>query len=255
MPELPEAETIVRTLRPHVQGRRITSVEFLSRRVSKDSPSDLAGRRITGIRRYGKQILIDLDNGLLLVDLRMTGRLLANAEPGPYTRALLTLDRGIVLFDDVRQFGSIRILAEEPNKLGPDPLEIAAAEFANRLRARNTHVKRALLDQKFVRGIGNIYADESLFRARIHPEARANKLTKPRALQLHAAVAKLLNESIELGGSSVSDYVDASGSKGSFQLRHLVYRKEGQPCPQCGSPIRRIVVAQRGTHLCPRCQR
>jgi len=254
VPELPEAETIVRTLSPHIQGRRILTATFLSRRVSDATGSDIAGRHIAGIRRYGKQILIDLDRGLLLVDLRMTGKLLANGQPGPYTRAIFQLDRGAVLFDDIRQFGSIQLLDVEPTKLGPDPLEIHPAKFAERLRVRNTQVKCALLDQKFVRGIGNIYADEALFLARIHPTTRANQLSKQSALALHSAIVKLLNESIALGGSSVSDYVDASGSKGSFQLQHKVYRKEGKPCPQCGEPITRIVVAQRGTHFCPRCQ-
>jgi formamidopyrimidine-DNA glycosylase len=255
VPELPEAETIVRSLRPHLCGRVIVQASFLSRRVTSESPDFLNGRRIAGLRRFGKNILFQLDKGFLLVDLRMTGRLLLNARPGPHTRAVLELDRGALLFDDIRQFGSLRRIETVPGNIGPDPLETTPEAFRAALRAKRTRVKTLLLDQTFLRGIGNIYADEILFRARIHPLARTARLSAPRIAALHAAMMETLEEAISCRGSSVSDYVDGDGEKGSFQLRHQVYRKQGQPCPRCGAPIRRFVLSQRGTHFCARCQR
>lgn len=256
MPELPEAETIVRSLRPYLEGRCITVAEFLSKRVSTDVAETLAGERIIAVKRHGKQILFEFESGLMaLVKLGMTGALLVNAEPGKHTRAVFTLEgSGNLLFDDIRQFGSIKLLNAAPARLGPDPLEVSADEFAARLRSRNTQVKRALLDQTFVRGIGNIYADEALFRAGIDPRARTRRLKVERARRLHEAVVEVLTEAIAHRGSSVSDYVDATGSQGEFQARHRVYRKTGQACVQCGTPVRRTVLAQRGTHYCPACQ-
>lgn len=254
MPELPEAETIVRSLRPYVEGHRIVSAEFLSARVSKNKAAALAGRRVKSLGRHGKQLLFELDQGWMLVKLGMTGSLLWNAVATPYTRARLRLDNGVVLFDDVRQFGSIEV-REAPPELGPDPLEIDASELAARLKRRERAIKPLLLDQKFLRGIGNIYADESLFRAGIHPKAKACRLKPERARGLHRAIQEVLREAIEHRGSSVSDYVDASGEKGDFQARHRVYQKQGEPCMNCGAEIRRIMLGQRGTHFCPNCQR
>lgn len=255
MPELPEAETIVRTLRSSVEGRRIVRAEFFARRVCQHAPGLLEGRRIDTVTRYGKHIHFQLDSGVLAVKLGMTGSLLVNQQPGGYTRARLILDQGTVCFDDTRQFGSLQWQPDSGNRLGPDPLEITAEEFARRLGNRNTEAKRALLDQSFVRGVGNIYADEALFRAGIHPRARTRRLRVQRARHLHASLAELLEEAITLRGSSVSDYVDASGQEGDFQTLHRVYRKHGEPCVQCGTEIRRIVITQRGTHFCPNCQR
>jgi formamidopyrimidine-DNA glycosylase len=255
MPELPEAETIVRSLRHRLVGRRIIEAHFLTRRVSRSDPALLAGRAIETVGRYGKNILLKLDRGWLLVDLRMTGRLLHDAREGPYTRAVLRLDRGSLLFDDVRQFGSVQYLELAPARLGPDPLEIGVEEFIGRGRSRNRAVKTMLLDQTFLRGLGNIYADEILHRAGIHPLARARRLSRQRLSQLHTAMRETLAEAIACRGSSVSDYVDGDGLRGEFQLHHRVYRKQGQPCRTCGAPIERIVAAQRGTHFCPACQR
>lgn len=255
MPELPEAETIVRSLRTPLTGRRIASAEFLSRRVSRDSPERLVGRTVADVRRYGKQIVVALDGLNVLVKLGMTGSLLWNSEPGPYTRAVIESDGGRLCFDDIRQFGSLSLLDGEPDTLGPDPLETGPEEFVARLRSRDRAVKPLLLDQSFLRGIGNIYADEALFRAGLHPEARARRLTNERALELREAIVRLLTEAIEHRGSSISDYVDAAGEKGGFQKLHRVYGREGEPCVVCGSPVRRIVLAQRGTHFCPACQR
>lgn len=255
MPELPEAETIARTLAPLVQGRAILNAEFPGRRVLRGPMPDLAGARILRVARHGKRIVLSLDSGAVLVSLGMTGSLLVDSQPGPYTRAIFSLSGRTLLFDDVRQFGNVRFLSANDDSLGPDPLEITAAEFTARLRSRHTVAKRLLLDQSFVRGLGNIYADEALHRARIHPNAPTARMSASRASRLHAAIVELLNEAIAHRGSSVSDYVDAKGERGGFQLLHRVYRKQGQPCPNCGSPIQRIVLAQRGTHFCSRCQR
>jgi formamidopyrimidine-DNA glycosylase len=255
MPELPEVETVVRTVAPRLRGRRLLEVRCFTRKPWARSVRKAAGQTVRGIRRYGKFILLDLDQGLLAIHLGMTGRLLAGAAPGPYTRAVLVLDRGTVLFDDVRQFGSVRWLAREPEGLGPDALEVPPEDFVSRLRARKARLKALLLDQSFLRGLGNIYADESLFRARLHPLAIAARLSRRRAFHLHKAIVEVLSGAIAKGGSSVSDYVDANGRQGWFQLQHQVYRKTGEPCPVCGAAIRRILVAQRGTHYCPKCQR
>lgn len=256
MPELPEAETIVRSLRPKLEGRRIEYADFRSRRVSPHSARLLIGRGIESVRRHGKHILLVFEHGCARIKLGMTGSLLINQAPGPYTRAVVGFDDGTHLcFDDIRQFGSIELLDGEPTGLGPDPFELSSEEFAKRLKKRKTEAKRLLLDQGFVRGVGNIYADEALFRAGIHPKARTQRLTLDRAGILHAELLAVLSLAIENRGSSVSDYVDASGQQGGFQHLHRVYRRQGQPCPFCGTPIRRIVVAQRGTHFCPRCQR
>jgi formamidopyrimidine-DNA glycosylase len=255
MPELPEVETVVRTVAPRLLGRRIVEVRVFSKKPWAESVAKAHGQQVHGVRRYGKYILIELEHGMLAIHLGMTGKLAANAEAGSYTRAVLVLDLGEILFDDVRQFGSVRWLDREPVHLGPDALAISVDEFVERLAARRTRMKALLLDQSFVRGIGNIYADETLFRARIHPLAVAARLSRARGRRLHAAMVEVLTEAIAKGGSSISDYVDADGRPGWFQLLHRVYQKTGEPCLVCGAPIRRILVAQRGTHYCPKCQR
>jgi len=254
MPELPEVETVVRTLAPRLAGRRIVKVITASRKGWTESVQALAGRRIRGVSRYGKYIVLALDRGVGAIHLGMTGRLVAGGTVGPHTRAVLVLDRGRVVFDDVRQFGSMRWLEHAPEGLGPDALEIPGEEFVRRLAGRRGRIKALLLNQRFVRGVGNIYADESLFRARIHPLAKAGRLSRRRALRLHEAIVAVLSEAVAKGGSTVSDYVDADGRPGWFQLEHSVYQRTGEPCVVCGAPIRRILVAQRSTHYCPLCQ-
>ena len=163
-----------------------------------------------------------------------------------------------MLFDDIRQFGRMawsHSLPENVARLGPDPLEIPATSFAGRLRGKRGRVKTLLLNQVFLRGLGNIYVDEALHRAGVHPLAVAERLSSKRAVALHGAIVAVLEEAIASGGSSISDYVDTAGRKGTFQDRHRVYGKEGVPCLDCGEPIVRIVVVQRGTHFCPKCQR
>jgi formamidopyrimidine-DNA glycosylase len=255
MPELPEAETIARTLGPLITGQGIRNARYPGKRVLRSDMPDLAGRSVRGVSRYGKQIVIELSEGYLLVRLGMTGALLVNHPAGAFTRAEFQLDGGTLHFDDIRQFGWLEYLDVPPDHLGPDPFEITSAAFAQRLATRRTQMKRLLLDQAFLRGVGNIYADEALFRAGIHPKASTLRLKRARAELLHTRLCELLNESIECGGSSISDYVDATGSKGAFQLRHKVYGKQGEPCQHCARPIQKIVLAQRGTHFCAACQR
>lgn len=263
MPELPEVETVTRSIAPLV-GRRIVSAEFRCLRILRGGDPDemaaqLAGREIAGVKRYGKFIVVSLrGGGYLTIHLGMTGKLLLGGPPGKHTHAVLTLDRGVLLYDDSRQFGCLQYSGEFPAriaKLGPEPLEIAFDDFAAGLKRRNTRIKALLLNQDFLRGIGNIYADEALFRAGIHPQAIASRLRGARARRLYEAIVAVLSEAIEAGGSSISDYVDAEGRKGFFQFSHRVYQHTGDPCVTCGAAIRRVLVAQRSSHFCPKCQK
>ena len=263
MPELPEVETVARSIAPLI-GRRVVTAEFRCLRILRGGDPDemaarLAGRRIRAIQRYGKFILISIEGGgYLIVHLGMTGRLLLGGAPGKHTHAILTFDRGVLLYDDSRQFGRLQFSESFPERvarLGPEPLEVSFADFARALKRRKTRIKALLLNQDFLRGIGNIYADESLHRAGIHPLALAYRLRGDRPGRLYDAIRTVLQEAIDAGGSSVSDYVDAEGRKGFFQIQHRVYQREGKPCPECGTPIRRILVVQRSSHFCPKCQK
>jgi formamidopyrimidine-DNA glycosylase len=255
-------ETVVRTLRPAVVGRRILNAEFGKLRVLRGLPHDtaqaLAGQRVESIERYGKFIAMRLERGFLVIHLGMTGKLLVDAARTKWTHAIFTLDRGVLIFDDPRQFGRIEYGLELPARvaaLGPEPLEVSLEEFARRLKQRRSPVKAVLLNQAVVRGVGNIYADEALFRAGIHPKRKASSLRRDRVSKLHGAMQEVLIEAIESRGSSIANYVDADGRKGSFQLSHRVYRRTGQPCVRCGGKIKRIILGQRGTHFCPKCQK
>ncbi|MGH9661087.1 MAG: bifunctional DNA-formamidopyrimidine glycosylase/DNA-(apurinic or apyrimidinic site) lyase [Bryobacteraceae bacterium] len=258
MPELPEVETIVRGLRPWLEGRRIKRVECLCPRMARGDLARIEGRRIQNFRRHGKFILADCEGVFLAIHLGMTGKLLLEGDPGRYTRVVFTLEGGVLLFDDVRTLGRVEVAARLPARiarLGPEPLAIGPEEFIERLGGRRGRVKPLLLNQTFLRGIGNIYADEALFRAGIHPRTAAARLSRARARRLHAAIREVLEEAIAAGGSSISDYVDATGKLGEFQFQHRVYGREEEACPRCGAAIRRIVLAQRSAHFCPRCQR
>lgn len=253
---------MVRTLRPAIVGRRILNAEFGQLRVLRGLPQDtalaLAGQRVEAVERYGKFITIRLERGVLVVHLGMTGKLLIDAERTKWTHAIFTLDKGVMSFDDPRQFGRIEYGEQLPARvtaLGPEPLEVSLEEFARRLKLRRSPVKAVLLNQAVVRGVGNIYADEALFRAGVHPKRVAAALRADRVAKVYHAMQEVLAEAIESRGSSVSNYVDAEGRKGSFQNSHRVYQRTGEPCVNCGGPVQRIVLAQRGTHYCPKCQR
>ncbi len=276
MPELPEVETVVRGLRASLPGRTILDVR-LGKTDFIDDPvalgEQLPGSRILGVTRLGKFIAIDLVPGgvasdaaerlYLVVHLGMTGQLLtrlAGDPVVPHTHVFFGLDDGRELrYTDVRRFGRMLLVPESKiavfrERLGAEPLEITLKEFCARFGSRGARVKALLLDQGILRGVGNIYADESLFRARIHPARIARKLTQVQLAALHQSVRKILTAAIRLRGSSVSDYVDSDGNRGEFQFRHRVYQREGKPCVRCGEKIRRVIVAGRSSHFCPRCQ-
>jgi formamidopyrimidine-DNA glycosylase len=273
MPELPEVETVARGLRTVLPGRRIVSVR-LGKTDFIDDPAaierDLPGSRISGVRRYGKFLLLDLEpsNGSarsfsLQIHLGMTGRIVTCAPEAPvlpHTHAFLTLDNGReVRYADIRRFGRIRILSGATQgdllrSLGPDPVEATEGEFTGKLNKRRARIKALLLDQRVLRGMGNIYTDESLWRARIHPMRLGANLKDGELRRLYRAVCDVLREAIRLRGSSISDYVDSEGSPGEFQKRHRVYQREGKRCFRCGTLIRRVVVAGRSSYFCPSCQ-
>jgi len=262
VPELPEVETVVRSIAPRIVGHTIAQVEVFSHRVTRGSFAGttraLTGAKIESVRRVGKQIFVDLDRGLLYIHLGMTGKLLWNGERSKYARAIFELDNGTLIFDDVRQFGRVEYYDEIPDflaKTGPDALTVSGEEFLTRLKRYKGHIKPLLLNQAFIAGVGNIYADESLFGAGIHPKARASRLSKRRAAELHRQIVAILELAIQHRGSSISNYVDADGACGNYQLQHNVYGRTGERCPTCGNPVKRIVLGQRGTHFCPKCQR
>jgi formamidopyrimidine-DNA glycosylase len=264
MPELPEVETIARGVDERIRGDRIETTWFSEKREPfKSSPqtmaAELPGHRIERVYRVGKHIVFDLEKSSLqwIVHLGMTGRLLV-ADPAtpipPHTHGILHLNSGRELrFVDPRRFGRMA-LHERFTGTGKEPLLITADEFAALFRHRRTPIKAALLNQKLLHGVGNIYADEALFRAGIRPRRLARYLKRAELDRLLVALTKVLTEAISLGGSSVSDYVDAAGVAGFFQLEHRVYMRTGLPCLVCKNPIRRIVLGGRGTHYCPHCQ-
>ena len=259
MPELPEVETVVRSLAPHLTGRRIVEAVFTSHRVTPGNRLKLAarfaGRTILKVERRGKFIVISLDQGTLVVHLGMTGKLRIDGAAEEHTYGVFTLDDGVLRYIDPRQFGRIEWSPKRVERLGPEPLEISLEEFSRRLQARKSRVKPLLLNQAFLAGVGNIYADEALFNAGIHPLAIASRLSAPRIARLHQAIREVLTLAIEHRGSSISDYVDAAGEKGTFQLLHRVYGREGEACVNCGGAIKKIVAGGRGTHFCAKCQR
>ena len=262
MPELPEVETVVRTLAPKLTGRRIVRAHFSSAFVVKQNFAELSqalsGQTVRAMRRRGKFIVAELDCGVLSIHLGMTGKLLFGGIPGPHTRAWFELDEDVLVYDDIRHFGRIEWSAELPrrlSRLGPDALAIPLETFLGLLKEHKTRIKPLLLNQNILSGMGNIYTDEALFAAGVDPRAPAARLSRPRASRLHSAMVDVLARAVEAKGSSISDYVDAEGRRGSFQLSHQVYGHAGEPCVACGTTIRRIVVAQRGTHYCPQCQR
>jgi formamidopyrimidine-DNA glycosylase len=224
---------VVRTLAPHLPGRRIVAASFSSRFVTpgnrKALARRLAERTIESIQRRGKFIVMKLDHGSLTVHLGMTGRLLLDAAPSKHSYGIFTLDAGNLIFTDPRQFGRI-LWNHDLSRLGPEPLDVSLEEFQARMKRRKTRIKALLLNQTFLAGMGNIYVDETLFAAGVHPLALASRLSAPRVAAIHQHMRKILGAAIRLGGSSISDYVDAQGQRGWFQLQHQAYGREGEPC-------------------------
>jgi formamidopyrimidine-DNA glycosylase len=282
MPELPEVETVARGLRRTILGRRIVSVQ-LGKTDFIDDPvaleQHLPGRQIEAVERYGKFMLLRLSaaartgqiptNGdsvpaSLLVHLGMTGKIAPSpaAEPREkHTHVCLLLDDGRELrYTDARRFGRIAYLTETPLAeellgFGADPLEVSKEEFASRICGRRARIKALLLDQSVLRGVGNIYADESLWRAKIHPARLGAQLSKAQAATLRRALQEILQKAIVMRGSSISDFLDAEGEPGDYQRHHRAYGREGKACQRCRSAIRRGIVAGRSSYFCPKCQR
>jgi formamidopyrimidine-DNA glycosylase len=272
VPELPEVETIRRHLAPYVVGRRVDAATISDPRLTR--PSDptavegaLQGERIVGLDRRGKYLVVRFESGrVLLIHLRMTGNLrVAETDPvlGPHDRAVLRLDNGWdVIYRDVRRFGTWLLV--EPGELAPyleervgvEPLadSFRTAALAARLAGRRAPVKAALLDQRTVAGLGNIYADEALWRARIHPLRPAGELQPNELRALHRALRDALRRGIARQGATLRDYSTPNGERGAMQEEFKVYGREGEPCRRCGTPIEKIRAAGRGTSYCPHCQ-
>lgn len=281
MPELPEVETVARSLARHVTGDVIESVWIGSKpEPLKSSAAEIAstleGARIAGARRVGKHVVVDLQaaakngrkrrgsvapqtRGQWIVHLGMTGQLLVTSPEqalAKHTHLIARLKSGKeIRFVDPRRFGRLEVRREQFQAPGREPLDVGFEIFVSLFRKRKTPIKSALLNQKLLSGVGNIYADESLFRAGIRPRRRAASLTRAESRRLFESLQLVLNEAIDAGGSSVSDYVNAAGERGFFQFQHRVYGREGKPCVACGRPIKRIVIAGRSAHYCPKCQK
>jgi formamidopyrimidine-DNA glycosylase len=273
VPELPEVETIRADLAPLVTGRTIEDLRVdpaTEHLLLGACPLDvfrqqLLGRRIESLGRRGKYLLFGLDNGTTFVaHLRMTGRLLWRARGDPpeqYERARLSLDRGHDLrWSDLRKFGTWRVVQdplEAIGALGPEPIDddFSFANFRRALRNRRAPIKSVLLDQRRMAGLGNIYADEALFEARIRPDSPAGEISTPALRRLHAAVRSVLQRGIENRGASFRDYVDGSGNAGRQQMLVQVFRRTGKPCYVCGRAIQRTVIGGRSTHFCAHCQK
>ena len=271
MPELPEVEYVARQLRETLPGRRIVGVETRwERSIQGMAPAEFAaevsGRAVTDVGRRAKYLLLTLDDGrLLIIHRRMSGNLLlwgAGEPEPPYARVIFTLDDGRrLVYTDPRKFGRVALATPEAlpatfASLGPEPLEEAftPAALAERLAGQSRAIKATLLDQRVIAGLGNIYADESLFRAGIHPLRPAGSLTADELTRLHSGIQGALTTGIAHGGTTFGRHRDIYNEAG-VNLEHVeVYRRTGQPCLRCGAPIERIVVAQRGTHFCSHCQ-
>lgn len=281
MPELPEIETVARGLRQTILGRRILSVK-LGKTDFIDNPADLEqhlpGRTIEAVERYGKFMLLRLSPALrdssapangdsapasLLVHLGMTGQIIPQPAAQPcekHTHVRLGLDDSRELrYTDPRRFGRLAYLpeaslADELRPFGADPLQVTAQDFVEQTRSRRARVKALLLDQSFLRGVGNIYADESLWRSKIHPAHLGSSLSKQQALLLHRKLQEVLKHAIAMRGSSISDFLDALGQPGQYQLHHRAYGREGRRCYRCRATIRRMIVAGRSSYFCPKCQ-
>lgn len=274
MPELPEVETVVRDLRKHglvnavIRGADVRWPRTVAGLAPAAFAKALAGQRITGVSRRAKYIVLALGSGQrLLVHLRMTGKLRFAAEgerPGPHDHVVLAFEDGRrLVFNDTRKFGRFRLLApqEDPLRaLGPEPLEDAftPALLRERLRGRKRQIKPLLLDQTLVAGLGNIYVDEALWQANIHPERRADTLTPAETRRLHQAIREVLQRAVDNSGTTLGDgeanFYSVAGHRGRNADALKVFRRDGLPCPRCGTVLARTVVGQRGTHFCPRCQ-
>lgn len=269
MPELPEVETVVRTIRPALIGRQMVEVQLSRKRLRRSGSMrwsrKLVGQPIGAIERRGKWIIVTLKNGGLLIHLGMTGQLtvVSRDRPvSPHTHVRINLDDNRQLrFRDERRFGSFcyypamdDLTRYLDKKLGPEPFHLQSKDWRDRLHRTRRSIKAALLDQAIVAGVGNIYADESLFEARIHPTQPANVIDAESADRLRRALARVMTKAVEYRGSSIRNYLDGNGDRGQYQQEFRVYGRFGDPCTKCRTPIERIRLAGRSTHFCPKCQ-
>ncbi len=276
MPEMPEVETIRKTLAPHIEGRTITKVDLRLDRLVKvpanpqNFVSRLEGRKVTALSRRGKYLCFQLDGAgdIFIVHLRMTGQLYYSEDGSTdrkYTRLAMSLDDGsALLFADLRTLGALYMVSPEEiplikglHTLGPEPLTDAFTEkyLTEYLSTRQTKIKSLLLDQCAIAGLGNIYADEALFLSGIHPERKAKTLNEKEIHKLYKAVNKVIGDGIADGGTTFSDYRDAHGDSGHHQENLYAYQRTGKPCKGCSTPIQRLVIGGRSAHFCPNCQR
>ena len=281
MPELPEVETIRRGLKDLIISQKIKKVTVSCEKSFFGDLTLVKGSVIKEIRRFGKALILDLDNNYsLMIHLRMTGQLIYDGKeryaaghpsenftselPNKQTRVIIELENGTLFFNDQRKFGFIKVIKTEEikkdafiRKLAKEPWEMTAEEFSEKLlRHKNAPIKSVILDQTVICGLGNIYADESLFMSKIHPTRKAGTISKKEAEKLLKSAREVMQKSIDSGGSTMKTYVKADGTKGDYLEKFAqVFRREGKPCLKCGEPIIKIKVAGRGTHICPNCQK
>lgn len=290
MPELPEVETIRRGLEKFIKSQRINRVEVLCEKSFQGPIEVVSGQKIINLRRRGKALLIDLDNDItLLIHLRMTGQLVYRSTdsidgydldktfagghptegfyrklPDRHTRVIFHLENGTLFFNDQRKFGFVKPLPTNEidedkfiSSLGKEPWDMSPEEFHKKLqRRKGSPIKAVLLDQKVIAGLGNIYADEALFMSKIHPATLAGTLSEKQASDLIKNSAKIMDASIDSGGSTMATYIRPDGTKGNYLEKFAqVFRRDGEPCPRCGTEIVKIRIAGRGTHICPNCQK
>jgi formamidopyrimidine-DNA glycosylase len=279
MPELPEVETIAKGLRQTIIGKKLTSVRAIFPEIVKQNfdtfKKAILQKVIRGVRRRGKYLLIDLAGGkTILAHLGMTGNFLfVNKASKPLPSSTNPANKhdhlifrfcgsnAQLCYNDQRKFGKIKVFntKEENNvpelkKLGSEALEIPSSQFVNIFKRRKGKIKSALLNQHIMAGLGNIYADESLFEAKINPVQKVDRLSENRLKQLHKAIKRILHKAIKAGGSSIDNYLNVNGKMGEFQIQHKVYGREGERCKRCGAKIKRIKINQRSSYFCPRCQ-
>jgi formamidopyrimidine-DNA glycosylase len=273
LPELPEVEVICRRLECELPGKKILNLELLTpsslKGAGDEFPETLRGSRIRNVRRRGKLIVMETDAGLsLVIHLKMTGQLILSSlrEAGRHCRLIMTFQKDggeavYLLFNDMRRFGYLLPLFDDRDNtdsplknIGPDALGISLEDFSRIVGSSGRRIKNLLLDQARIAGLGNIYVDEILHRAGVNPLTPAKEIPPELVENIHSTMGMVLERAIETGGSSVRNYIDSSGRDGSFQKEHAVYKRQGEPCTTCSSPIHRTVVAGRGTYFCPECQ-
>lgn len=269
MPELPEVETIKRYLNKAIVGQKIAEVEVLSKKQFSGRAKDIKGTKVIGLERRAKHLIVNFDNAnSLLIHLKMTGQLVwtprANADlPGKTTRIIIRFDKGTLFFNDMRKFGWIRILNkdqldQELKRYGPEPFskDFSIKYLQSIFQKTSKPIKTVLLDQEKIAGLGNIYANEALFEAKINPRKPAKALNQKEISRLKQAIVYVLKQGIKYEGSSAADevYIKPDGSAGRYQQHFLVYQKQKQKCQKCGATIKRVNLGGRGTFFCPKCQ-